>query len=301
MKPGVLKWWPVLAFWWLACQRPEGDSPTSGSLAIMSADCLAPIAQNQIAEFQRLYEKTTITMQVASSRETVMQFLRGEMKTIFLDRQLHEEEKQIARAYDIPVDSFCIATEGVALVVHPGNPVAALNLAQIGAIYRGEIRDWHEVGGLHQPILPVALSRNTGTAELMLARAVHDTAFSRSTYVCPSSAKMLETIAQRKNGLGFVSSAWLSDSVASLGAKDAKIKVLKVAKDTTTNYVALYQASVHRGDYPLSRRLYLYSRDRSLGVAVGLISFVTSAAGQKLILNAGLVPATMPVKLVKFR
>jgi phosphate transport system substrate-binding protein len=147
----------------------------------------------------------------------------------------------------------------------------------------------------------MALSRNTGTAEFILERAVHDTAFSRSTYVCVSSSSLLREVAQSENAVGFVSSAWLSESAASTEGVADKIKVLKLAKDATMSHVALYQAAVYRGDYPLSRPLYLISRDRRLGVAVGLISFVTSAAGQKLMLNAGLVPATMPVKLVKFR
>jgi phosphate transport system substrate-binding protein len=301
MKAVVLKWWPLLTLLVLACQRPEGDTPTSGSLTISSADCLAPVAQKQIDEFQRLYEDTDITMMVASSRETAIQFLRGEVQTIFLDRQFSKEEAEIVRAHQIPVDTFRIASEGVAVVVHPANPVAALNLAQIGAIYRGEIKDWLEVGGRRQAILPVALSRNTGTAEFMLERTVHDTAFSRSTYVCASSLKLLETIAQRENGIGFVSSAWLRDSTAFPGATPGKIKALKLATDTTTSYVALFQASVFRGDYPLRRPLYLFSRDRRVGVAAGLITFVTSAAGQKLLLNAGLVPVTMPVKSVELR
>ncbi|MGH7495290.1 MAG: PstS family phosphate ABC transporter substrate-binding protein [bacterium] len=301
MKIGGVKLWPMLAVLWLGGSRPEGDSPTSGSLVIMSAESLAPVAEKQIEEFQRLYEKTSITMKLASSRETVLQFLRGDVQTIFLDRQLSADEKQIARENAISIDSFRIAIEGVAVIVHPQNPVQNLSIAQVGAIYRGEIQNWHAVGGNSRPILPIALSRNTGTAEFMLARAVHDTSFSLSTYICASSRKLLEAIAQRDNSIGFVSSAWLSDSTSSIAAIADKIKVLKLAKDTTANCVALYQAAVYRGDYPLCRPLYLLSRDRRLGVAVGFIAFVTSAAGQKVILNAGLVPATMPVKLVKFR
>jgi phosphate transport system substrate-binding protein len=34
-------------------------------------------------------------------------------------------------------------------------------------------------------------------------------------------------------------------------------------------------------------------------VAAGFLAFVASAPGQKILLNAGLVPATMPVRLVQ--
>ena len=301
MKHVVSKFGLVSAALWLSCARPEGDSPTSGRLTVTAAECLAPLAQKQVEEFQRLYEKMNITVRVASSRETVMQFLRGEVGTIFLDRQLNPEERRLAREYDFPVDSFRIAREGVAIVAHANNPVQALNIAQIGGIYRGEIQNWHAVGGARQPILPVALSRNTGTAEFMLARAVQDTVFEPHTYICASSRKLLETIAQHENGLGFVSSTWLDSCAAAREVLAGKIKVLKLAPDTTANYVALCQAAVYRGDYPLCRTIYLFSRDRRLGPAAGLIAFVTSAIGQKLMLNAGLVPVTMPVKLVKFR
>jgi len=255
----------------------------------------------QAREFERLYEKTRITVSVASAREVVGEFLRGEVQTIFLDRPLAGDEWQLARTYKIPIDTFRIAAEGIAVIVNAKNPVTALNLAQVGAIYRGAIQSWQEVGGKPLAILPVALSRNSGTADFMLAHAIQDTAFGPASYICASSAKLLQMVAERENSIGFLSSAWLSDSVATWRELEKKLRTLRLAPAATTAFVGLYQASVYHGDYPLHRPLYLFSRDRRLGVAVGLISFVTSAAGQKLILNAGLVPATMPIKLVKFR
>jgi len=289
--------WLGVVVLFLGCQQAEIESPTSGYITIASSESIAPIIRKEAEEFQRLYQKAKITTTVSSSREVIMQLLRGDVKTVFIPRGLNEEEKKVAEEYNIRVDTYRLALDAVAIIVHPENPVGQLNLEEVGAIYRGKITNWREVKGRAMPILPVALSRNTATSELVLKKAVKDTVFTRSTYVCPSSAQMLETVAQRQDAIGFVGLAWLSDR----GSSPQKVKVLEIADEGTSTFVAPYQAAIYRGDYPLQRSLYALTSERGLGLAAGFISFVTSAQGQKVVLDSGLVPVTMPVKLVKFR
>ena len=63
-------------------------------------------------------------------------------------------------------------------------------------------------------------------------------------------------------------------------------------------YYQPYQAHVFRGWYPLSTPIYVYSRVVEQDVSLGYIAFVTSTPGQKVIQNNGLVPVTVPVRLV---
>jgi phosphate transport system substrate-binding protein len=64
-------------------------------------------------------------------------------------------------------------------------------------------------------------------------------------------------------------------------------------------YFPPLQAHVYRGYYPLTRTLYLFSRNAGNGVGIGLTAFMTGVEGQKLFKENGLVPATMPVRLVQ--
>jgi len=68
---------------------------------------------------------------------------------------------------------------------------------------------------------------------------------------------------------------------------------------TRGNYYAPYQAYVYQGYYPIPREIYIYSTADNYGVAAGFTSFITSGPGQKIVLQSGLVPATMPVRLVE--
>lgn len=300
MKP--LWWIKILlcAFALAACQ-PEGDTPTSGQLTVAACESIAPMIRKEVEEFQRIYPKTRIALQVANTRAAMAQLLRGEVKTVFTPRLLNDEEQRMAASYHVKVDTFRIAREGLAIIVPRNSPIKRLTLPQLGAVYRGEIRDWRELGGTNLKILPLATSRNTATAESFLREVVHDTVFARAAYVCSTSAQVLATVAQREDAIGFVGMSWLSDYLQPHDSTRSRVKTLALAARAEGEYVVLHQGTVYQNDYPLRHTLYVLSRDRSLGVAIGLISFITSAQGQKLVLNAGLVPVTMPVKLVKFR
>jgi phosphate transport system substrate-binding protein len=284
-----------LALAFLSCQ-PQGDTPTSGRVAVVASESIAPMIRSEVEEFERIYEKTRIDLSVTSTREAIAQLLRGEVKTVFTPRLLNEEERQIAARYQIQVDTFRIALDGVAVIVHKQNPLAQLSWERLAAIYRGELRVENEM-----KLLPLALSRNTAAAELFLQKVVRDSVFARPAYVCSTSAQLLTLVAQREDAIGFVGLSWLSDYLRPGDSARVQVKALALAASDTTAPVLLHQSTIYRNEYPLRRTLYCLSTDRSLGVAIGLISFITSAQGQKRVLNAGLVPATMPIKLVKFQ
>ena len=57
--------------------------------------------------------------------------------------------------------------------------------------------------------------------------------------------------------------------------------------------------NIYQQYYPLTRDIYIYTRADNYGVAAGFSAFITSAPGQKIVMSSGLVPATMPVRLVQ--
>lgn len=283
------------------CWGP-GESPTAGALAIAVEESIAPVVYAEVDEFHRLYPKAAIQTTVGSTREAIGRLLRGEAKCACVSRWMDEEERRVAAEYKIQVDSLGFAFDGIAVLVHQLNPVTGLRLDQIGAIYRGEIRNWAALGGPDLEVVPMALSRNTAEAELLLREAVRDTAFAGGVFGCESSPDMLRAVADRPGGIGFAGLAWLSDQLPGGGEVRARVRALDIAAGEDGRFEPPIQSSIYRERYPLGRRLYVLNADRRLGgLASGLIAFIASAPGQKIVLNAGLVPATMPVRLVKFQ
>ena len=62
-----------------------------------------------------------------------------------------------------------------------------------------------------------------------------------------------------------------------------------------------FQAYINDGRYPLTRSVWMINSDPHLGLAAGFLSFVSSVRGQRIILKTGIMPSTMPVRVVKLK
>jgi phosphate transport system substrate-binding protein len=60
-----------------------------------------------------------------------------------------------------------------------------------------------------------------------------------------------------------------------------------------------YQAYVAQNLYPLIREVVIVSREARTGLGSGFFTYVANDKGQRVVLKAGLVPATMPVRIVE--
>ena len=74
-------------------------------------------------------------------------------------RALKEEEKSAGLAGTV------LAYDGIAIIVHPENPIADLSLETIAKIYTGEITNWSEVGGNDAEIVLIGREAGSGTRD----------------------------------------------------------------------------------------------------------------------------------------
>ncbi len=54
-----------------------------------------------------------------------------------------------------------------------------------------------------------------------------------------------------------------------------------------------------QGKYPLIRDVVMIGREARSGLASGFMAFVASDKGQRIVLKSGLVPATMPIRIIE--
>ncbi len=110
----------------------------------------------------------------------------------------------------------------------------------------------------------------------------------------------MDYVAKTRNTLGIVGVAWLK-------GYDERVKIMEIGgpehrPDTTRapgQYYSPAQAYVFQGSYPLAAPVTIYSRAYARDLGLGFISFVAGVAGQKIITREGLVPMTMPVRIVQ--
>jgi phosphate transport system substrate-binding protein len=109
---------------------------------------------------------------------------------------------------------------------------------------------------------------------------------------------VIDYVSQNKNALGLIGLEWISDKDDSVSNSFLnRIRVMSVAGDST--HFKPYQAYLALKYYPLVRRITMLSREPRHGLGTGFMAFVASERGQRIVLKAGLVPVTMPIRIVE--
>lgn len=183
-----------------------------------------------------------------------------------------------------------VAIDGLAVIVNPSNPISSLSVEQIAKIFAGSINDWQQLGGEHRPINLYARDKKSGTwdtFESLVLQDVHRLATQALRF--ESNATLSDRVANDPGGIGFVGLASVNNA-----------KALAVV-DGDTSAVKPLPMYVATEDYPLSRRLYLYTPTRPYdALAHEFASFAQHQLGQEIVEQVGFVsqnPKTVQLQI----
>ncbi len=189
---------------------------------------------------------------------------------------------EIARAGSLgaitaPQQEHVIALDGLAIIVHPSNPVSSITVAQVRDAFSGRIRDWSELGGRPGPITLYARDDKSGTYDSFQAMVLGGATISPTARRYESTDQLSTDVVADPRGLGFV-------GLAGVG----RAKALAVS-DAGTRPLAPSRLTVGTEDYVLARRLYLYNGPAPSPLARDFIDFVLGAGGQRVVEQVGYV------------
>lgn len=185
-------------------------------------------------------------------------------------RALKDEEEAAA------LNETVLAYDGIAVIVHPDNPVADLTLEQIAAIYTGRITNWSELGGPDSEIVRIGREANSGTRDgFETITGTADECQYRQEL--GSNGDVITTVANNPGAIGYASLATVKDSV-----KILSVQGVEPSEDT-----------VKDGSYPVQRPFVLVTRaDTPLSEAAQeFYDFALSGAAADIIAAAGAVAA----------
>jgi phosphate transport system substrate-binding protein len=279
----------------VSCTKKNEETPTRGSLSMAACESQFVLLQREAQEFQRIYTETSVIVVERSTREAIVALLNDSLKMICTDRPLNAEERAVVQRAQLPLVETKIAEDALAVIVHTTNPMKEIGFSSLGKIFRGDVHSWSQIPESHWSgsIDAVLTGRNSGTYELLA------TSFLKTTLTPAHSARsqqeIVRYVAQTPHAIGIVTISAIRDSVPTIKA----VAVQAVNKEAPTPFVKLHQANVYRDYYPLHYPVYVYSTAKLSSVVSGFTSYIASVPGQKIFQNAGLVPATMPVRLVQ--
>ena len=283
----------------IGCEERK-ESATKGSISINVDESIAPTMNKVVDDFTSLYTETTISKETVSTREAIANLINEQVELILIARELTEEEQEAFDRFNLKIYSYKIAMDGLVLLVNSQNSVRQIDMVDVQKIMSGEITNWKDIktSMMSGKIQLFSKDRNSADYTYMTKNLLYDVDANINTYPCSTSTDVVSQIAKYPNALGFVGLDWKPEK------DNIKVRILEVAAYDSTaivqDYYEPHQAHIHRRYYPLTRYLYVYSRNMgSANVTTGLVTFFTHE-GQRIILNKGLVPSVYPVRLMQY-
>src|SRR6188768_1560035 len=133
------------------CSRAAGRG-----LTLAGSTSVQPFAEKWTDAYRARTPGSTIQVQGGGSTAGVQAALSGAAQIGMSSRTLTAAES--ARATPI-----LVARDGMAVVVHPTNPIGALTLADVRSIYAGDRRSWRDLGGPAAAITVITREDGSGT------------------------------------------------------------------------------------------------------------------------------------------
>src|SRR4030042_5873752 len=129
--------------------RSQTDMTLAGSTSIQ------PFADKWAEVFMEKRPGLGVNVQGGGSSAGIQACKSGVCEIGMSSRELKGDEKNL---YEIVV-----ARDGLAILVHPSNPVRGLKVAEVKQIFAGDLARWGNLGGPDKPITVVPREEGSGT------------------------------------------------------------------------------------------------------------------------------------------
>jgi phosphate transport system substrate-binding protein len=283
------------------------DTETSGE-AIMAADeCFLPIVKEELDVFTGINIDAKVTPIYSGEKEIFNLLLSDSVRLIMAARELTESEKAKIKEKKLSIRSQMIARDGIALIVNTTNPDSVINFATVKKIMTGEITKWEEIQGRKGlgEIKVVFDNPNSSTLRFINEKILEGATISRNIKALETNLDVLKFVTEIPNAMGVIGVNWVSNPYDSTKLTfNETIRVMAIGTTDEIDADNAYQPVpyyLNSGQYPLIRDIHLILTDLRETLPAGIVKFFAGDSGQRIILNAGLVPATRPTRIISIK
>lgn len=267
----------------------SGDLFVKGSTTVLPiADRAAELLRSGVNSQTGINYDLNVSISGGGSGTGIAALINGEIDVANASRRMKDKEWKQAEESGVNPQEFRVAKDGIAIVVHPSNPVDELTIQQIADMYTGKITNWSQVGGPNLKVVAVSRDTASGTYGVFIELVVGEgNRLAPKVIYTGSNVEEAETVAGAEGAIGYIGLGYISDDT----------KVVGVSKQGGP-YVKASLATVISGSYPVSRPLFMYIDGKQTDggwepakseIATWL-DFVLSYTGQCIALEHGFVP-----------
>jgi len=248
-------------------------------ITIKGSDTMVILAQRWAEVYMKTNTNAAIQVTGGGSGVGISALINGSTDVANASRKMKQTEKdKLKQRYNTLGVEVACAKDGITIYLNPANKVTELTIKQLSDIYKGVITNWKEVGGADQSIKLYGRENSSGTYVFFQENVVKGD-YATSCQTLPGTAAVVNAVKKDAYGIGYGGAAYAEGIV-----------ICKVKRDDKSIGSIPTAETIKTGEYPITRYLYMYLRNRPTGETKKYIDWILSSEGQKLVVELGYFP-----------
>jgi len=217
-------------------------------LAIQSSDSLNTLGQAWVKAYAARNSDIRIDLKSGSAAAALEALAKREVQMALVPRSMRYPELQACeQALGRRPVEFKVAVNGLAIYLHPANPVKELTYDELFGIFSGKHRDWKDAGGNAGAIAVFAMDKASGPGELFAEEVMNGKPLSASVQTLPGN-ELLAAVAKNPNGIGFGSLV-----------QNPAVRAVPIKRAFSSTPVEPSAETISARIYPISRFVFCYA------------------------------------------
>ncbi|MCX6284931.1 MAG: PstS family phosphate ABC transporter substrate-binding protein [Bacteroidetes bacterium] len=253
--------------------------PAPKKITVKGSDTMVILAQKWAEIYMKSNSDVIVQVTGGGSGTGISALINGSTDICNSSRPLKSSEmdKLKERFGSLGIEIPC-AKDGITIFLNENNAINELSIKQLGDIFSGKIRNWKDVGGPDAEIRLYGRENSSGTYVFFQEKVVKGD-YAANCQTLPGTAAVVNAVSKDKNGIGYGGAAYAQ------GVKHCKVK-----KDDKSPAFLATAETIAKGEYPITRYLYMYMRNRPTGDVKKYVDWILSAEGQKVVTEVGYFP-----------
>lgn len=275
------------------------DQTTYGTITITVDESLKPLIEAEIDTFEATYHDAHLNVIYTNEDEAIRAVLQDSARMAIVTRSFTVDERSFLMNQQIDGKEQLIAKSGIALIVNRLSKDTLLTISDFKKILTGT----NNLNALDKnfsskPVVVVFDHPNSGIIRYLRDSVQQFDSLPAYCYAVNGNPEVIDYVSRNPQAIGLIDVSWISDqddSTANSFLSSIKVVALSDERD----YLQPYQAYIADRSYPLLRDIKILSREARMGLGSGFTAFVASERGQRIVLKSGIVPATMPIRIIQ--
>ncbi len=282
------------------CGAPgQGDKSTftTGQVTISVDNTLEPYVSTSIFNFINLNQGSDIEGIYLPEVLAFEALKEDSVKAIIACRQLTDKENEYFQKRKIVPKYTELGKDAIAFLINKNNPDSLIKASTLRKIFNGEISSWKDVNKSQSEGAITVVFDHAGASTVSALKRQFDVDDLPSfMYALEKNNDVVDYVSKNRGAIGVIGNNWINNlNRLELESFNDKVQMALISAMNDDQYfVRPDQTYIADSTYAFTRTIWAINCESRVGLASGLISFMATDRGQRIMLKSGLLPKWMP-------